>query len=204
VVPEETSVRERIVEAAVDVIRARGLGVVGLADIAAAGGVEPAVVLDLFADLDAVVEAVVDRQVSRVFAGQQPILAALNSLGDLDGWRDAVLTATNGGMIACPLGSLIGKFGKEHERGGSALRAAFTLWESHLAMALSRLRDNGELAASTDPTALAIGLMAAMQGGLLLAQTTRDTAQLESALDMAIAQVRAHSPVTGQAVRSPA
>lgn len=34
--------------------------------------------------------------------------------------------------------------------------------------------------------------MAALQGGLLLARTTRDVRQLETALDMALGYVQAH------------
>jgi hypothetical protein len=66
------------------------------------------------------------------------------------------------------------------------------------------LRDNGELAVDADPAALATGLMAALQGGLLLAQTTRDTTQLESALDMALDRIRSHSSCPEQAIRPPA
>jgi AcrR family transcriptional regulator len=203
-VPGGTPARERVLAAAIDLIRVRGLGALGLTDITAAGGVEPVVALKLFSDMDALVEAVVDRQLAEVFDVQRPILTAMKSLRDLDIWRDIVLNATDGGMSACPLGSLIGKFDKEYERGRSALLAAFALWESHLAAALSRLRDNGELAVDADPAALATGLMAALQGGLLLAQTTRDTTQLESALDMALDRIRSHSSCPEQAIRPPA
>jgi hypothetical protein len=42
------------------------------------------------------------------------------------------------------------------------------------------------------PTDLATAIMAALQGGLLLAQTTRSARPLELALDMAIDHVRQH------------
>jgi len=51
------------------------------------------------------------------------------------------------------------------------------------------MRDRGELAAEADPAELAGALMAALQGGLLLAQTTRTTRPLELALDMALEHV---------------
>ena len=42
-----------------------------------------------------------------------------------------------------------------------------------------------------DPGELATGVMAALQGGYLLAQTERSTRPMETALDMALAYVRA-------------
>ena len=41
-----------------------------------------------------------------------------------------------------------------------------------------------------DPERLAIGLLAAVQGGYLLAQTARDSEPMRIALDLAIDQVR--------------
>jgi hypothetical protein len=57
------------------------------------------------------------------------------------------------------------------------------------------MRANGLLSGRADPTELAVTVMSALQGGLLLAQTGRDVRPLELALDMAIAHVerfRAH------------
>ena len=41
----------------------------------------------------------------------------------------------------------------------------------------------GELPPDTDPDTLALALLAALQGGLLLTQVKRDTKPLEAALD---------------------
>lgn len=79
------------------------------------------------------------------------------------------------------------------EAGQSAVRAGFAAWELLLAGGITRVRDSGELAADADPERLATGLMAALQGGLLLARTTRDVRRLEVALDVALGYVRAHA-----------
>ena len=52
------------------------------------------------------------------------------------------------------------------------------------------MRANGVLRADADPDVLATGLMAALQGGYLLAQTNRDVEPMELALNMAISHVR--------------
>ena len=47
--------------------------------------------------------------------------------------------------------------------------------------------EDGLLSSEANPAELAVTVMTALQGGLLLAQTTRDVRPLELALDMAIA-----------------
>jgi TetR/AcrR family transcriptional repressor of nem operon len=47
---------------------------------------------------------------------------------------------------------------------------------------------------------LATGLMAALQGGYLLAQTAHDTKPMEVALDMALGQIKAHMAEDGDPV----
>jgi TetR/AcrR family transcriptional regulator, transcriptional repressor for nem operon len=54
------------------------------------------------------------------------------------------------------------------------------------------MKDNGSLQPGADPDALATGLMAALQGGYLLAQTVRDTKPMEVALDMALAHIKTY------------
>ena len=54
------------------------------------------------------------------------------------------------------------------------------------------MRDRGELQDDTDVARLALGTLAAMQGGLLLTQAKRDAGPLKAALDLAISQIRYH------------
>jgi len=54
------------------------------------------------------------------------------------------------------------------------------------------MRDRGELHHDTDVDRLALGTLAALQGGLLLTQAKRDAGALEAALDLAIGQISCH------------
>jgi hypothetical protein len=54
------------------------------------------------------------------------------------------------------------------------------------------MRDRGELARTADPKDLAIAILGAAQGGLLLAKTMRTVRPLELTLDMAMALVERH------------
>jgi hypothetical protein len=53
------------------------------------------------------------------------------------------------------------------------------------------MQESGELSRDADVDALAVGLMAAVQGGYLLSQTRRDGRAMAMALDMALHSVRA-------------
>ncbi len=60
------------------------------------------------------------------------------------------------------------------------------------------MRERGELRPDADPDGLALALLAAVQGGLLLNQTRRDAAPLEAAMDAMITYIRGFAaPDTG-------
>ena len=54
------------------------------------------------------------------------------------------------------------------------------------------MQERGELASTADPHDLAVAILSAIQGGLLLAKTTRTSRPLELALDMALEHVGRH------------
>jgi hypothetical protein len=51
------------------------------------------------------------------------------------------------------------------------------------------MQDDGTLPANADPDALATGLMAALQGGYLLAQADHNVGPMATALDVALAHI---------------
>ena len=73
-----------------------------------------------------------------------------------------------------------------------ALAEHFRDWERLLADAFERMRDNGELCDDIDAPTMATSVMAAVQGGYLLAQTAHDSTPMKMALDMAIGHVRSY------------
>ncbi|HEV2260271.1 MAG TPA: hypothetical protein VGS06_44765 [Streptosporangiaceae bacterium] len=56
----------------------------------------------------------------------------------------------------------------------------------------------GDLPASVDPDDLALATLAALQGGLLLAQVQRDTRPLEVALDAMLDRIQALTEAAGK------
>ncbi|SDE32217.1 TetR/AcrR family transcriptional regulator [Auraticoccus monumenti] len=185
--------RERILAAADQLILEQGVSATSLADIRAATGTSKSQIYQHFASKDDLVGAVIDRRGTFVMEDQGRRLRRLTSLRGLDLWRDALVerNAVRNGAYGCPLGSLANELADSDERARADLDALFTAWEDLLAEGLQTLRANGTLRPDADVRALATGLLAALQGGYLLAQTRRDVEPMRVALDLAIAQVRA-------------
>jgi hypothetical protein len=138
--------------------------------------------------------AVVEAQAAHVLDFQESCLLKVQSLADLRKWRDRILEINrgNGCVGGCPIGSLASELADRSENARQLLVRSFATWESHLALSLAAMRDRGELHADANPNDLATAVISALQGGLLLAQTTRATRPLELALDMALDHVAQH------------
>ena len=123
----------------------------------------------------------------------------VESLRGLELWRDE-LVERNGlrnGAFGCPLGALANEIADHDEDTRKVIAAHFDVWLQLLTDAIEELKKRGVLTASADAHALATGLLAALQGGYLLAKTARDVRPMRVVLDMAIAQVRAYSTESG-------
>ncbi|WP_326835207.1 TetR family transcriptional regulator C-terminal domain-containing protein [Amycolatopsis rhabdoformis] len=178
--------------AATTLLLREGVTSLTMARVHAAAHVTQAELDRLFPDSAGIVEAIVEAQLEVVLLAQRPSLDAVERLTDLDQWQSRLLDscAAQGGW---PLGSLIYHLARRHDRGRLALATAFSRWQGLLAAALSRIQAAGELDSEVAPEALAVGVIAALQGGYLLAHTTQDTDQLRASLDMALGQVRFHA-----------
>lgn len=180
--------RERIVAAAAELVHERGVAGTSLDDVRAATGTSKSQLYHYFADKSALVGAVIGRQTERVLQAQQPELDGLDSMAGLRRWRDRVVAINEhtGCIGGCPLGRLASELVESDPQARADLVAGFGQWQDRLASGLQDMRDRGELAAGTDVDALALGLLGAAQGGLLLAQAHRSVAPLRAALDLAL------------------
>jgi TetR/AcrR family transcriptional regulator, transcriptional repressor for nem operon len=182
--------RSRIVEAAADLIYEHGVERTSLDDVMAVSGVSKSQLYHYFADKSALVLEVIAKQTERILDAQRPELAALDSLPSLKAWRNAFVRLNKAaGGRGCPLGSLASELANDSEPARKHLAASFAMWRDRIEQGLIKMRERGELAASADPRELALALLTAVEGGLLLAKTTRSSRPLEIALDMAIDHV---------------
>jgi hypothetical protein len=96
------------------------------------------------------------------------------------------------GMPGCPIGTLATEVSGRNEDARLQAAAGFDAWERLLADTLERMRQDGELRADAPPGALATGLLASIEGGMVLSQARKDMAPLRIAVDAGLAQVRAY------------
>jgi len=191
--PRGAATRARIVEAAADLIYMRGMEGTSLDDVMAASGVSKSQLYHYFMDKDALVLEVIALQAERVLAAQQPHLGALNSLRALRAWGQAIVRLNElVQMRGCPLGSLANELANTSESARKRLDESFSMWRERIETGLAEMQQRGELAASADPHDLALALLGAVEGGLLLAKTAQSGRPLEIAIDMAIDHVARH------------
>lgn len=186
--------RDRIVTVAADLMQARGVARTTIEDIQAAAGVSSSQLYHYFADKAALVAAVIELQGQRVLDVQHLGLDRLTCLDDLWRWRDLVVgirTAQNciGG---CPLGSLASDLSETDALARAQLARWFAEWERVLRDGLAAMAAAGQFTSGTDTDRLALALLAATQGGLLLSQVNRETTALAAAMDTVITQIGAH------------
>ncbi len=181
--------RERIVAGAATLIYEWGVASTSLDDIMAATRTSKSQLYHYVADKDALVLEVIRRQLDRVIAGQEAELQGLRTWEGVQRWRDHLVKGTRAtaGVGGCPLGSLASELADRAESAREARGACFAEWEAYFVDGFSAMREDGLMSPEADPAELAVTVMTALQGGLLLAQTTRDARPLELALDMAIA-----------------
>lgn len=187
--PRGAATRERIVAGAAALIYERGVASTSLDDIMAATGTSKSQLYHYFADKDALVLEVIRRQLDQIVAGQEAELRDLRTWEGMQRWRDHLVEGTRatGGVGGCPLGSLASELADRSESAREALATCFAEWEAYLVDGFTAMREDGLISREADPAELAVTVMTALQGGLLLAQTTREIRPLELALDMAIA-----------------
>ena len=175
--------RTRIVAASARLIHERGVAGTTLEDVKAAADVSGSQLYHYFPDKDDLVQAVIDYQADTVVSNQRQ--ADLGSVEGIRAWRDMLIKAvrTTEARGGCPLGSLGGQLAESDPEARALIAAGFERWSSAISDGLRALSAAGQLRADIDPDDLALTLLAALQGGLLLSQLQRSTRPLERAID---------------------
>ena len=183
----------------------QGVRTTSLDEIGAAAGVGRGQLYYFFVDKADLVAEVVAFQVDQVIVSLRPTLEAMSTADDVRAWCDEVVAfhAASAESIRCPIGSLISQLDENDRAARQALQAGFTQWEGLLEAGFQRVADTGGLTAAGDPHTLAATLLAAYQGGMLLADVSGDVAPLRRALQgvISLALTPATSTRAGKAER---
>jgi TetR/AcrR family transcriptional regulator, transcriptional repressor for nem operon len=183
--------RQRILAAAAALMFEHGVAETNLEDIRASAGVSGSQVYHYFADKQALVRAVIEYQTDVVLDSQADHLDALDTISGLRAWRDFIVEHQR--QLQCRGGCPIGALGAEVAETDSVARMAvaggFRRWEERIRNGLRTMQTRGDLPQSVDADDLALALLAALQGGLLLTQIRRDTKPLEVVLDAMLERI---------------
>lgn len=183
--------KARIVAAAADLMRVQGIGGTTLDDVMAASGASKSQFYRHFEDKNALVRAVVTHVGEFVIARETTMLGSVSTLAGLRRWRDALVRANalRHGMYGCALGALAGEVSDHDDVARAMLDELFRAWQRLIAEALQRMQHSGVLDTSVDTSRLAVGFLASLQGGYLLAQTARDIEPMAISIDVALAHL---------------
>lgn len=185
--------RERIVERAAELFAERGIAATSVDEVLAAAGAGKGQFYHYFSGRDELAAAAVGHRCAQVVAG---LTQALGDVSSLAGLEQALAGFAAGfeeaGMPGCPIGTLATEVAGRNEDARLQAAAGFDAWERLLAGALERMRQGGELRADARPAVLATGLLASIEGGMVLSQARKDMASLRIAVEAGLAGVRAH------------
>jgi AcrR family transcriptional regulator len=189
--------RDRIVDAAAQLMFKHGVGGTSVDDIRRTATVSGSQISHYFSDRrDLVRQVIAARRNDVQHFHTQPKLGALDSLEALQAWVEVNMADVDsvyrrGG---CVYGSLAGELTEGDPDIHRDLAAGYDDWLNLLRAGLTEMRRRGDLRPEADPRHLAVALVVAHQGGALLTYATDDPEPLRIALDGAVGYVRSFAP----------
>jgi AcrR family transcriptional regulator len=175
--PKGRATRDRIVQAAAELIVTEGLAASNMESVRKAAAVSGSQLAHYFADKSALIRAVVKRQTGAVLDfHRQAKLRELDSLDDFERWIDLNMRylrriGTSGGTPTYH--ALAAQLAKSDDATRATLAAGYQQWIELLENAIQRMKDRGVLATTAAPRQLALVIVSAHQGGGTLAFTYR-------------------------------
>lgn len=167
--------RQRIIEGAAELILERGVHGTSLEDVRRAVGVSGSQLSHYFADKhDLTRQVVVARTANVVAFHTQPILGRLDEMKSLRAWADLCWSQSGEVYLrnGCVYGALAGELLEAPDVVLDDVATGYDRWIGLFREGLSAMRDRGSLASDADAGHLAACLVAAHQGGALLAYIT--------------------------------
>ncbi|AGP53937.1 TetR/AcrR family transcriptional regulator [Streptomyces rapamycinicus] len=183
--------RKRIVEGAAAVLREKDVSVATLDDVMARTRTSKSQLFHYFPEgKDELLLAVAHHEADQVLEDQQPYLGCLDSWEAWQRWRDQVVKRYAEQGEECPLGSLVFYLGRSTPGARDVVVTLMRQWQESLATGIRALQTAGQLPAELDVEHRAAALLAGIQGGVLILQSTGRADHLRAALDQGIGDLR--------------
>jgi len=199
--------RDRILQVAAELILREGLSTLNMDALRKAASISGSQLAHYFADKQALIRAVVVRQIHVVLDfHRQPKLGALNTFDDFERWIDLNMRYLRRiGYSGTPTyHALAGQLGKSDSATRETLASGYWQWIDLLEQVIQQMKDNGLLVATADPRSLALVLVSAHQGGATLAFTYRANWPHADAVRFAVNYLRMFATDPAERVPRPA
>ncbi|WP_103382496.1 TetR/AcrR family transcriptional regulator [Pseudonocardia dioxanivorans] len=190
--------RRRILEGAAELLRTNGTAGVSLERICTSTGASKSQLFHYFPDGRSELFAAIARfEADRVIADQQPYIEDLSTPESWRAWRAAVIARYSELGRYCPVTALVVEISRTGPEAEGIVVDMQTRWHALMTQAVARLWSSGgggDVATSggggdVAPEAAASVVLAAVQGGASMYQSTGEFVHLERALDGVLAYV---------------
>jgi TetR/AcrR family transcriptional regulator, transcriptional repressor for nem operon len=188
--PKGQATRARILEHTAALIYRHGVHATNQEQVRKAAGVSGSQLNHYFPTKESLVLGVIEWQATNVLSlHRSEQFDGFESLEGFRDWAAFYVGYERAFHEGCSLGSLASEIIKTELDVHDELAEAFTQWREIFREALARLQERGSLSAEADPEKLANLLLAAFQGGMLLAQVAKEITPLKDALTAALDHV---------------
>ena len=180
--------RQRIIEATGEQILASGIGGTTLDTVRAATLTSKSQLYHYFPGGKAeLVREVAVWEGAQLLEAQQPHIDDLGSWESWSAWREALDDYSLGlGRWACPIGSLATQSAMTDPELERVIAESMGAWRDLLAAGVRKMQASGDVDPAADPDRIAMVILTAVQGGLVMSQPLRSAWPLEAALDSAL------------------
>jgi AcrR family transcriptional regulator len=199
--------RDRIAKIAGELILREGLSTLNMDALRKAASVSGSQLAHYFTDKQALIRAVVVRQIHVVLDfHRQPKLGALDTFDDFERWIDLNMRYLRRiGYSGTPTyHALAGQLGKSDSATRETLASGYWQWIELLEQVIQQMKDRGVVAARADPRRLALVIVSAHQGGATLAFTYQAEWPHADAVRFAVNYLRMFATAPEERVPRPA
>jgi AcrR family transcriptional regulator len=179
--------RGRIIEAAGDVIRERGIDGTTLDDVCRRSHTGKGQLFYHFpGGREQLLLSVAEREAARVFDDQEPYLSELTSRAAWMAWRNLVVAQYRDEGLHCPLSVLITDIGRYSPAARVVSADLVRRWQGCVRNGILATQASGEADAAIDADRTASAIVAAILGGVTVLMSTGSAEHLESGLDLCL------------------
>jgi len=175
------------VEVTADLVQSNGISETTLDQVMEASGASKSQLYHYFEDKEELLREASALQATRVLGTQDRILEGFDSLLGIRKWTEALLLLSRG--QGCPLGALVYQLPRTAKGANKQVAEGMVAWRRLMENGLAKMKARGELADGAEPAEIALAVLAAVQGGLLLSKSSKSNRPLEIALAMALEHV---------------